>query len=78
MAFTFCDETGLNSLPLLGDLALPLTTRQVDELKPVFAVMARARSSDAISLEQVLRTPSKQVLDNAHYHHLMHFAQGSG
>lgn len=39
----------------LGDLALPLTTRQVDELKPVDVVMAPA-GGHAISPDQVLQT----------------------
>lgn len=39
----------------LGDLALPLTTRQVDELKPVDVVMAPA-GGHAISTDQVLQT----------------------
>ena len=39
----------------LGDLALPLTTRQVDGLKPVDVVMAPA-GGHAISPDQVLQT----------------------
>ena len=40
----------------LGDLALPLTTRQVDELKPVDVVLAPAGGQCAISPDQALQT----------------------
>ena len=40
----------------LGDLALPLTTRQVDELKPVDVVLAPAGGRCAISPDQALQT----------------------
>lgn len=40
----------------LGDLALPLTTRQVDELKPVDVVMAPAGGHCGASLDQALQT----------------------
>ena len=56
----------------LGDLALPLTTRQVDELKPVDVVMAPA-GGHAISPDQVLQTI--QDLD-PRIVIPMHFAQG--
>ena len=40
----------------LGDLALPLTTRQVDELKPVDVALAPAGGHCAISPDQALQT----------------------
>ncbi len=40
----------------LGDLALPLTTRQVDELKPVDVALVPAGGHCAISLDQVYQT----------------------
>ena len=40
----------------LGDLALPLTTRQMDELKPVDVVLAPASGQCAISPDQALQT----------------------
>jgi L-ascorbate metabolism protein UlaG (beta-lactamase superfamily) len=56
----------------LGRLSLPLTTRQVDELKPVDVVMAPA-GGRAISLDQALQTI--QDLD-PRIVIPMHFAQG--
>ena len=56
----------------LGDLARPLTTRQVDELKPVDVVMAPA-GGHAISPDQALQTI--QDLD-PRIVIPMHFAQG--
>ena len=40
----------------LGDLTQPLTTRQVDELKPVDVVLVPAGGHCAISLDQALQT----------------------
>ena len=57
----------------LGDLALPLTTRQVDELKPVDVVMAPAGGQCAISPDQALQTI--QDLD-PRIVIPMHFSQG--
>ncbi len=57
----------------LGDLALPLTTRQVDELKPVDVVMAPTGGHCAVSLDQALQTI--QDLD-PRIVIPMHFAQG--
>lgn len=57
----------------LGNLALPLTTRQVDELKPVDVVMAPAGGQCAISPDQALQTI--QDLD-PRIVIPMHFSQG--
>ena len=57
----------------LGDMALPLTTRQVDELKPVDVVMAPAGGHCTASLDQALQTI--QDLD-PRIVIPMHFAQG--
>lgn len=57
----------------LGDLALPLTTRQVDELKPVDVVMAPAGGQCAIGPDQALQTI--QDLD-PRIVIPMHFSQG--
>ncbi len=40
----------------LGDLALPMTTRQVDELKPVDVALVPAGGHCTISLDQALQT----------------------
>ena len=54
MAYTI-EMDGVNVCHL-GDLALPLTTRQVDELKPVDVVLAPAGGQCAISPDQALQT----------------------
>ena len=40
----------------LGDLALPLTTRQIDELKPVDVVLVPVGGHCAVSVDQALQT----------------------
>ena len=40
----------------LGDLALPLTTRQIDELKPVDVVLVPVGGHCAVNLDQALQT----------------------
>ena len=57
----------------LGDLALPLTTRQVDELKPVDVALVPAGGQCAISPDQALQTI--QDLD-PRIVIPMHYAQG--
>ena len=56
----------------LGDLALPLTTRQVDEQKPVDVGLAPAGGHSAIGLDQVLQTIQDldpRIVIPMHYSH---------
>lgn len=57
----------------LGDLALPLTTRQIDELKPVDVVLVPVGGHCTVNLDQALQTV--QDLD-PRIVIPMHFAQG--
>ena len=54
VAFTI-EMDGVN-ICHLGDLALPLTTKQIDELKPVDVVLAPAGGHCTVSLDQALQT----------------------
>ena len=57
----------------LGDLALPLTTRQIDELKPVDVVLVPVGGHCTVNLDQALQTV--QDLD-PRIVIPMHFSQG--
>ncbi len=56
----------------LGDLALPLTTRQVDELKPVDVALVPAGGHCTVSLDQALQTIQDldpKIVIPMHYSH---------